>query len=599
MIFDVLRIVECKKPDLVLLENVPGLESTGKVLEIIKQKFEDLGYAVSYSHIDAVNLVPQFRHRIYFVCFKDKALLESWVWPTLPELNRSVKEVIEVGLSDPSIFTLTESQWQKRLDIADKQKFLIDDSLPTCTLTRNLKRAPGKNSGKKFASNQKFNGWHNLVPQVNSECPRYFTPRECARLQGFPESYKLLHEFTADTGVPAYFGNAVCPPVIAIFAGPALLHCNLYKKDLPSAQNIVLDMLLDALPPSSTYRKDIETKFRRGRGTISPKRRKSATNVDVSTAYRPDESVTPTKNDAFREVEQSLRGKTLLKQLSDVPDTILDIRRGSDFTSIVDKIVQPGVLHLSWEGSLPGIFYLPNRIAEKTQTALANDILNKWLEPPNKSNLTPQGIDNFWDCGPNDSINKLRWVTLGYQYDWGLREYEKVQTAAVPFPLIEICKSVAKSCNISEELVVDAGIINLYHAKRTSDRLGGHKDDAEPDCVSPLVSISLGLPGVFLLGGDSREVRPKILILRAGDVLVLSGAARQAYHGVPVILSKPDYVRDESLFREAYKKISNGVPPPKAMDFENVNLGVVSDMAKQDVNAFLKKTRINLSMRRV
>ncbi|KEP66387.1 UNVERIFIED_CONTAM: hypothetical protein HHA_259140 [Hammondia hammondi] len=79
---------------------------------------------------------------------------------------------------------------------------------------------------------------------------------------------------------------------------------------------------------------------------------------------------------------------------------------------------------------------------------------------------------------------------------------------------------------------MNAAILNVY---RKGDRLRGHKDDAER-AEAPLISISLGQPAIFLLGGDSRRVAPKALVLRSGDVLVLSGAARWAVHGVPKLL---------------------------------------------------------------
>ncbi|CAE7817469.1 abh1, partial [Symbiodinium microadriaticum] len=85
-----------------------------------------------------------------------------------------------------------------------------------------------------------------------------------------------------------------------------------------------------------------------------------------------------------------------------------------------------------------------------------------------------------------------------------------------------------------------AAICNFYHAaRRPSDRLGGHRDDVEPDTSSPLVTVSLGLPCIFLLGKGSRAARPVPLLLRAGSLLVLAGAARQAYHGVPTVLVPP------------------------------------------------------------
>ncbi|CAJ1440590.1 unnamed protein product [Effrenium voratum] len=85
-----------------------------------------------------------------------------------------------------------------------------------------------------------------------------------------------------------------------------------------------------------------------------------------------------------------------------------------------------------------------------------------------------------------------------------------------------------------------AAICNLYHAaRRPSDRLGGHRDDVEEDTRSPLVTLSLGLPCVFLLGKDTRAAPPLPLLLPGGAVLVLAGRARQAFHGVPCVLVPP------------------------------------------------------------
>ena len=56
----------------------------------------------------------------------------------------------------------------------------------------------------------------------------------------------------------------------------------------------------------------------------------------------------------------------------------------------------------------------------------------------------------------------------------------------------------------------------------------------------PLVTVSLGLPGVFLLGGTTREEKPVPILLRSGDVLIMSGFARLCYHGLPTILHEDD-----------------------------------------------------------
>jgi alkylated DNA repair protein alkB family protein 1 len=66
----------------------------------------------------------------------------------------------------------------------------------------------------------------------------------------------------------------------------------------------------------------------------------------------------------------------------------------------------------------------------------------------------------------------------------------------------------------------------------------GHLDDAEIDQVSPIFSYSLGCSCIFLIGDETKDVRPIALRLDSGDVLVMSGKSRKSYHGVPRILKQ-------------------------------------------------------------
>ena len=77
-----------------------------------------------------------------------------------------------------------------------------------------------------------------------------------------------------------------------------------------------------------------------------------------------------------------------------------------------------------------------------------------------------------------------------------------------------------------------AGLINYY---RAGDALAGHVDDAERDMSAPIVSVSLGCPCVFLLGGTDRDVTPTAVLMRSGDAVVLAG-------GEPVVL--PRFAQD-------------------------------------------------------
>ena len=127
-------------------------------------------------------------------------------------------------------------------------------------------------------------------------------------------------------------------------------------------------------------------------------------------------------------------------------------------------------------------------------------------------------------------IEQLRYLNIGqWNYNWGGRRYDRVSQAhPFPEPLSKLahqaysiaCQWVHGSKQTETMLAssrFDMAICNFYHLQRPSDRLGGHKDDVESDLTSPLITISLGAPGIFLLGGKSRNTLPTAILLRSGD----------------------------------------------------------------------------------
>ena len=81
----------------------------------------------------------------------------------------------------------------------------------------------------------------------------------------------------------------------------------------------------------------------------------------------------------------------------------------------------------------------------------------------------------------------------------------------------------------------------------------GHTDHSEENLSAPLLSISLGQPAIFLIGGSSLATVPSALLLRSGDVLLMERESRLAYHAVPRILAEPapreqheDFVQETS-----------------------------------------------------
>ncbi|GIM09571.1 hypothetical protein Vretimale_13395 [Volvox reticuliferus] len=167
-----------------------------------------------------------------------------------------------------------------------------------------------------------------------------------------------------------------------------------------------------------------------------------------------------------------------------------------------------------------------------------------------------EGAPAFEECWSVDGqgppaeklLRKLRWATLGPQFNWTQRQYDFVgvhrqlpssletlarQLAAVVENLQVAGLKVMPPAAASGGYKPDAAIINYY---QQGDVLGGHLDDVERDMAQPIISVSLGCPAIFLMGGPTKEVSPSAILLRGGDVLVLAGEARCCYHGVPRIL---------------------------------------------------------------
>jgi DNA (cytosine-5)-methyltransferase 1 len=206
LFFNIVQIVEAKRPKVLFLENVPNLCShdEGRTFEIIRETIENqLGYSFVHQVINASTLVPQNRKRCYIVCVRDKR--RKFVFPSFEGKPLPLSSVLEKQV-DPR-FTLSEAMWeghqrrtQRNLDRgAGFTAFLADISKPSNTIVSRYYK-----DGKEC-----------LISQGEAQSPRMLTPREVARLQGFPENYKLY-----PTVAPAYrqLGNSVAVPVITRIA---------------------------------------------------------------------------------------------------------------------------------------------------------------------------------------------------------------------------------------------------------------------------------------------------------------------------------------------------------------------------------------------
>lgn len=221
LFFDVARIIAEKKPKAFLLENVKNLVShdKGNTFKVILQTLRDeLGYEIHHKVIDGKHFVPQHRERILIVGFREQTDF-SWDDLQLPEkgvikLNsilhpqdgsESVEEPFTTGIQAKvnSKYTLTPKLWAYLQAYAEKHRKagngfgfgLVDKNSVARTLSARYYK----------------DGSEILVSQGKNKRPRRLTPRECARLMGFPDTFKIP---VSDTQAYRQFGNSVVVPVM-------------------------------------------------------------------------------------------------------------------------------------------------------------------------------------------------------------------------------------------------------------------------------------------------------------------------------------------------------------------------------------------------
>ena len=205
--FDICRIIKAKRPKAILMENVKNLKhhDGGRTFEIIKKSLQDLDYEVYAEIINGKDFVPQNRERIFIVCF-DKKRYDDISFD-FDDITSSSKKVLRDILDDdvPAKYTLSDKRWMYLKDYKEHLKekktgfgySLADLDGITRTLT----------------SRYHIDGAEILIPQEGN--PRKLTPRECARLQGFPDSFKIV---VSDTQAYKQFGNAVVVPLVSSIA---------------------------------------------------------------------------------------------------------------------------------------------------------------------------------------------------------------------------------------------------------------------------------------------------------------------------------------------------------------------------------------------
>jgi alkylated DNA repair protein (DNA oxidative demethylase) len=165
-------------------------------------------------------------------------------------------------------------------------------------------------------------------------------------------------------------------------------------------------------------------------------------------------------------------------------------------------------------------------LAARNQSELVAALHDVVAAAPFRHMVTPGGHEMsvaMTNCG------SVGWITdrTGYRYDRNDPETAR-PWPAMPLSFRELAGQAGAEAGFSG-FSPDACLINRY---RPGARMSLHQDRDEHDFNAPIVSVSLGLPAIFLFGGLKRSDKPQRLRLEHGDVVVWGGPARLAFHGV-------------------------------------------------------------------
>lgn len=228
LFFNIADILRVKQPSAFILENVKNLVShdKGRTFEIIKRVLvEDLGYHIQFRVLDAANFVPQHRERIFIVGHSDS--IDGFdfdrVLRRAPVEKPSLRAVLQDFIPAP---TLDQGRYSNSDGLGASEKYILSDKLWQYLVAYAEKhRAAGNGFGYSLASLERQtrtlsaryhkDGSEILVPRGEGLNPRRLTPRECARLMGYPDNFKIE---VSDTQAYRQFGNSVAVPLVTAVA---------------------------------------------------------------------------------------------------------------------------------------------------------------------------------------------------------------------------------------------------------------------------------------------------------------------------------------------------------------------------------------------
>lgn len=209
LFFDVCRILKAKRPKAFMLENVKNLKShdKGRTFKVIMESLDELDYQVFTAVLDGQAFVPQHRERILIVGFDRKRYGSDidFSFDVRPATPKPVMaDILEKEVPDK--YTLSDRLWAYLQNYAAKHRAAGHGF--------GYGIAPRDGVARTLSARYYKDGSEILIAQEGRN-PRRLTPRECARLQGFPDTFKIV---VSDTQAYRQFGNSVVVPLMAAVA---------------------------------------------------------------------------------------------------------------------------------------------------------------------------------------------------------------------------------------------------------------------------------------------------------------------------------------------------------------------------------------------
>lgn len=218
MFFNILEVLTVKKPHVFLLENVKNLvyHDKGQTFSIIINALKEIGYSVHWRIYDGKDFVPQHRERIFIAGFRQD---NGFYFIDKEKENHSLSEILH--RKDYCIVEEDEGRYTDSQGMPLEKYTLSDRMWNGLKVHKARQQALGHGFGyglctpadisRTLSARYYKDGSDCLIADVNGGNPRRLTPRECARLMGFPDTFKIP---VSDTRAYHAFGNSVVVPLI-------------------------------------------------------------------------------------------------------------------------------------------------------------------------------------------------------------------------------------------------------------------------------------------------------------------------------------------------------------------------------------------------